>query len=138
MGFSALPLTVTPTPSSASSLASCNPKNESFIGDGTNGTSPHTAYQLVTFSYEDLGNSNCSWSIPSGVTTLSVLMVAGGGGGGGGALSGYYSGGAGGSGVVIVAYPSSNADAVTVSGATKTTSGGNTIYTFTTSGSIKW
>jgi hypothetical protein len=42
--------------------------------------------------------------------------------------------GAGGSGVVIISYPSSNADLTSIGGGltyTKTSAGGNTIYTFT-------
>jgi hypothetical protein len=40
---------------------------------------------------------------------------------------------------VIISYPSTYDDASLVTGSpTKTTSGGNTIYTFTGTGSIKW
>lgn len=53
-----------------------------------------------------------------------------GGGGGGGAGSGAYTGGAGGSGVVIISY----AGAQRGTGGTVTSSGGNTIHTFTSSG----
>lgn len=53
----------------------------------------------------------------------------GAGGGGGGASS--TSGGAGGNGIVIISYPTG---AYTATGGTITTSGGNTIHTFTTSG----
>jgi hypothetical protein len=41
--------------------------------------------------------------------------------------------------VVVIVYPSSNADAASTTGSpTKTTSGGNTIYTFTGNGTITW
>jgi hypothetical protein len=53
-----------------------------------------------------------------------------GGGGGGGANGGGTTGGNGGSGVVIISY----AGAARFSGGTITTSGGNTIHTFTSSG----
>jgi hypothetical protein len=45
-------------------------------------------------------------------------------------------GGAGGSGIVVVAYPSGYKDATATGTYAKTTSGGNTIYTFTGSGTI--
>jgi hypothetical protein len=59
--------------------------------------------------------------------------------GGGGASSTssappYFAGGSGGSGIVIISYPSTSADLTTIGAGltyTKTTSGGNTIYTFT-------
>jgi len=53
------------------------------------------------------------------------------GGGGGGAGSGTATGGTGGSGVVIISYPTGS---VTATGGTITTSGGNTIHRFTSSG----
>lgn len=60
-----------------------------------------------------------------------------GGGGGGAQYENSFS--AGGSGVVIIAYGADKADAGTVTGTyTKTSAGGNTIYTFTGSGSIRW
>ena len=66
----------------------------------------------------------------------------GGGGSGSGTGSGTGTGGAGGSGVVIISYPSSNTDLISIGAGltySKTTSGGNTIYTFTAgTGSINW
>jgi hypothetical protein len=51
-------------------------------------------------------------------------------------------GGAGGSGIVVIAYPSTRKDLASIGGGltyTKTTSGGNTIYTFTAgTGTISW
>lgn len=64
----------------------------------------------------------------------AVAGTANTGGGGGGAFAGSAGGGfsgAGGSGVVIIAYPTGT---YTATGGTITTSGGNTIHTFTTSG----
>ena len=56
------------------------------------------------------------------------------GGGGGGSISA-ANGGAGGSGVVIISIPSTNYSGVTTGSPTVTTSGSNTILTFTGSGS---
>ena len=58
----------------------------------------------------------------------------GGGGGGGSGEPGNGNGGAGGSGVVIVAYTTGS---ITATGGTITTSGGNTIHTFTSSGTFQ-
>lgn len=55
------------------------------------------------------------------------------GGGGGGAFGNTATGGTGGSGVVIISYPTGN---LTASGGTITTSGGNTIHTFNSSGTF--
>jgi hypothetical protein len=57
----------------------------------------------------------------------------GGGGGGGGWDSVPVNGAAGGSGVVIIAYPTGS---MTATGGTITTSGGNTIHTFTSDGTF--
>ena len=62
----------------------------------------------------------------------SIIKVLGVGGGGGNAGTG----GNGGSGIVIIRYPSTFADATSVTNGTKTTANGYTIYTFTSSGSI--
>jgi len=58
----------------------------------------------------------------------------GGGGGGGGGANG--TGGAGGAGIVIVRYLTADANGVTVTGGTKTTSGSYTVHTFTSSSSL--
>jgi len=61
------------------------------------------------------------------------------GGGGGGAGDGLSTtGGNGGSGVVIIRYPTSNITVTDKTGATETTSGGDTILTWNTSGSFKF
>lgn len=69
-------------------------------------------------------------SANSGTATAGMANRGGGGGGAGGAT--IKAGGAGGSGVVIVSYPNGT---LVASGGTVTTSGGNTIHTFTTPGS---
>ena len=63
----------------------------------------------------------------------SANTGGGGGGGGGHASGGTYSGGSGGSGVVIISYTSATPKFV---GGTLTTSGGNQIHTFTSSGTL--
>jgi hypothetical protein len=68
--------------------------------------------------------------------TSGVANTGGGGGGSGGTLSpsfAYASSGSGGSGVVIISYPTGS---ITATGGTITTSGGNTIHTFTSSGTF--
>jgi hypothetical protein len=65
----------------------------------------------------------------TGDYTVDYLVVAGGGGGGGGG-TGAGAPAAGGSGIVIVSYPGAQRG----TGGTVTSSGGNTIHTFTTSG----
>ena len=68
-----------------------------------------------------------------------------GGGGGGGAIgisggsgTGNAAGGNGGSGIVIIRHASTFDTATTTGSPTVTISGGNTIYTFTGSGTISW
>jgi len=58
------------------------------------------------------------------------------GGGGGGMGISVHTGGAGGSGIVIISYPAGYKDATISGTVVKTTYGGNTIYTFTGSGTI--
>jgi hypothetical protein len=84
--------------------------------------------------------SGITWvALTSQTYSVSYLVVAGGGGGsysrGGGGSSGsggppYGNGGNGGSGIVIIAYTGSQRG----TGGTVTSSGGNTIHTFTSSG----
>lgn len=57
----------------------------------------------------------------------------GGGGGSGGYNGSFFAGAAGGSGVVIISYPTGN---MTATGGTITTSGSNTIHTFTSNGTF--
>lgn len=66
-----------------------------------------------------------------GGTGVAGTANTGGGGGAGGYNGGI--GGAGGAGIVIVAYPTGS---ITATGGTITTSGGNTIHTFTISGTF--
>lgn len=69
----------------------------------------------------------------SATLATSGATNTGGGGGGGGRLSAQYApGGTGGSGIVVISYPGSQV----FTGGTVTTSGGNTIHTFTTSAAL--
>ena len=71
-----------------------------------------------------------------GGTSRTAGSANTGGGGGGACNSTQNTGGAGGSGIVIIRFPSTFADAASVTNGTKTTANGYTIYTFTSSGSI--
>ena len=69
----------------------------------------------------------------SGSTPTAATANLGGGGGGGYGVNG--TGGAGGSGIVILSVPTANYSGTTTGSPTITTSGSNTILTFTASGS---
>ena len=75
-------------------------------------------------------------AVPSVATVIVPAAVAGtantGGGGGGG--NNTQAGGAGGSGVIILSIPTANYSGTTTGSPTVTTSGANTILTFTGSG----
>jgi hypothetical protein len=67
----------------------------------------------------------------------AAVVNSGGGGGGSSWTSGSRLGGSGGSGIVIISYPSSYAFASATTGSpTVTVTGGNIVYSFTSSGSI--
>lgn len=51
-------------------------------------------------SIQKVFTSNTIWTVPSGVTSVEVLVVAGGGGGGGNAIDNYCGGGGGAGGVI--------------------------------------
>ncbi len=65
-------------------------------------------------------------TVPGGPGTANT-------GGGGGGTGGFAGGGAGGSGIVIISYPTGS---ITATGGNVTTNNGNTIHTFTSSGSF--
>ncbi len=74
--------------------------------------------------------SSGTWTKPAGISKVKVTVVGGGGGGGGGKNAGAT----GGSGVVIIR---SNLPATSTSGSpTVTTTGSDTVYRFTGSGTI--
>ena len=79
-----------------------------------------------------LGGGGTGGGLGNSGAGVSGTVNTGGGGGGHGAGGG--SAGSGGSGVVIISYPTSNPDLTSIGGGltyAKTTSGANTIYTFT-------
>jgi hypothetical protein len=89
------------------------------------------------FAGGDLPGSGGLGGGGNGATTLVVAGNGGTntGGGGGGATGGILSSGAGGSGVVIISVPTANYTGTTTGSPTVTTSGANTVMTFTSSGS---
>jgi len=119
-------------------------------GNGGNGTASSITGVSVTyagggggsvfFGNSGSGGDGGSGGGGNGATSARSQTATSGatntGGGGGGFGTGQSGGGAGGSGVVIVAYPSTFKDASTTGTVARTTSGGNTIYTFTGSGTI--
>ena len=94
-------------------------------GGGGTGTSPVTS---------GLGGSGGGGNANNAAAGSAGTANLGGGGGGGGRSSGgtNFAGGNGGSGVVIISY----VGAQQFSGGVVTSSGGNTIHTFTTSGTL--
>jgi YD repeat-containing protein len=78
------------------------------------------------------GGTSAGAGASAGVGSNAVTNRGGGGGGGGNQHQG-YNGGAGGAGVVIVRYRTGTAS---LSGGTVTTSGGYTIHTFTSNGTL--
>jgi hypothetical protein len=75
------------------------------------------------------GGSGGEWGAPGTAGTAGAANTGNGGGGGGGNSG--WAGAAGGSGIVILSYPTG---ALSATGGTITTAGGNTIHTFTASG----
>jgi hypothetical protein len=114
-------------------------------GDGGSGTASSISGSSVTYAggggggtYTSgtlgLGGSGGGGDAARGGTSNNGTANLGGGGGGNSGASGTRAGGNGGSGVVIISYPSTSPDLTSIgAGLTyaKTTSGGNTIYTFT-------
>jgi len=76
------------------------------------------------------GSTNSQTNTPGGNGGANT----GGGGGGGSHYNSNNKGGNGGSGIVIISYPTGS---ITAIGGTITTSGGNTIHTFTSSGNFQ-
>lgn len=79
------------------------------------------------------GGAGAAFNGGDGAAGTANRGNGGGGGGGGNGGSGAHVGGAGGSGIVVLSYTTGTA---TATGGTITTSGGNTIHTFTTSGTF--
>jgi len=112
-------------------------------GAGGAGTASSITGSSVTYAGGGGGASNTTGGAGgaggggAGMFPISVAGTAnlGGGGGGGYGVSGVAA--AGGSGVVILSIPTVNFTGVVIGSATVTTSGSNTILTFTGSGSYK-
>ncbi|KND49171.1 MAG: hypothetical protein AB203_02120 [Parcubacteria bacterium C7867-008] len=118
------------------------------MGGGNGGTGVNNALSGVSVGYAGGGGGGTGPSGgPAGSAThgagaggaaavagVSGTANTGGGGGGGGGSFGSGPGGTGADGVVIVSYPTGTIIGAT--GGSKTTSGGNTIHTFVTSGSL--
>ncbi len=79
------------------------------------------------------GGGNGGGAANSYTPVAGTTNRGGGGGGGGYNGSSFINGAAGGSGIVILSYPTGS---MTATGGTITTSGGNTIHTFTASGTF--
>jgi len=110
-------------------------------GGGAGGVLPVAAHNIGAGSYPVTvgdGGATAPTQTPgnSGENSVFDTLTAIGGGGGGGWLYAQGTGGAGGSGIVIIAYKTDGSDGVSTSstGGTITTSGANTIHTFTSSG----
>jgi hypothetical protein len=71
----------------------------------------------------------------TGNATAGTINTGGGGGGAGNNVAGTYSGGAGGSGIVILSVPTINYTGIFSGTVSVSTSGSNTILSFTASGS---
>lgn len=135
---------VSPYPSAGgggAGAAGSNPTGPSVSGNGGNGL----PYSISgTLAYYAGGGGGSTWSGGTngsgglggggngGLNGAAGIANTGGGGGGGAGASG-GSGGAGGSGVVIISYPTGY---IRATGGTITTSGGNTIHTFTSNGTF--
>ena len=98
----------------------------------------HAGWILRTAGTGGLGGGGAGSN--TDVSATAGTNGTGGGGGGTGASNApSAASGKGGDGCVIIAYASTYSDAVLSPGLTKTTAGGNTIYTaITGSGSITW
>ena len=80
--FSALVLA--PSLSTPANAAECVPATSTpWTGDGTDGSTIGTAYTVLTFS----SAGTCTWTVPSGVSSVAAFAVGGGGGGAGGSGS---------------------------------------------------
>jgi hypothetical protein len=104
-------------------------------GSGNSGKTPGGAGLSSSISgflvtYATGGTGGEGW----GATSAGEVGAANRGNGGGGGGWAFWPAGAGGSGIVILSYPTGT---LTATGGTITTSGGNTIHTFTSSGTFQ-
>lgn len=130
---------------SAAGSPGTQPGGNAVGGNGGNGTASSISGSSVTYGGGGGGGAYGGSSTKgiggtggggnggqAGQTATAGTANTGGGGGGGGASSGSSPAAAGGSGIVIISAPIGMITSAT--GGTHTTSGGNDIWTFTTSG----
>lgn len=119
-----------------------NGGNSPGSGNGGSGKSSSITGSAVTYaggggagevsgSYTGSGGSGGGGSGLLNTAGTSGTANTGSGGGGGSYTGSYFIGGSGGSGIVVISYPTGS---LTATGGTITTSGGNTIHRFTSSG----
>lgn len=89
--------------------------------------------QVYTITVGAGGTGNTGAAGGTGANTTALGITSTGGGGGGGTGAGGVAGGNGGTGLVIISYPTGSLTAI---GGVITTSGGNTIHTFNSTGSF--
>ena len=87
--------------------------------------------EILFASYASFTSSG-TFAVPSGMTSLSAVLVVAGGGQG----ANTQTGAAGGPGIVIVRFPSDATLSVTPGGSTSTHPGGDKLATFTVSGTL--
>ncbi len=110
----------------AGTASSISGSSVTYAGGGGGG-----AFSTSTGGTGGTGGGGTGGGVGGDATAGTANRGGGGGGGRGAGSSGI--GAAGGSGIVVISYPTGT---VTATGGTITTSGGNTIHTFTTSGSF--
>lgn len=73
-------LVLAPSLSAPANAAECVPATtSSWTGDGSDSSTIGTAYTVLTFS----SAGTCTWTVPSGVSSVAAFAVGGGGGGAG-------------------------------------------------------
>lgn len=114
-------------------------------GGGGNGTANSISGSSVTYAGGGGGGAHTGSGGAGGAggggaggapINAGTAGTANTGGGGGGGSEGNTNGGNGGTGVVIISYPTADFSATPCTGGTITTSGSNTIHTFTASGTF--
>ena len=113
------------------------PANYGGGGGGASYTAPGVPATAIALGGTGGGGRGASraGSAPAGLAAVAGTANTGGGGGGGGVPAFQSDSAAGGSGVVILSVPTVNYTGITTGSPTITTSGSNTIITWTTAGS---
>jgi hypothetical protein len=110
--------------------------SSSVTGSSVNRAGGGGGGSYVSAASTATGGGGAGGGSGNGYVGQNATSNTGGGGGGCGSGGSGTGGGNGGSGIVIISYPSTFKDASTTGTVIRTTSGGNTIYTFTGSGTI--